>query len=58
LENTVTVADWIIVAVIVLSVIQAAISGFFHEAFGIAGLILGYWRRGITSGWRHGMRLI
>src|SRR6202790_4677981 len=37
-----TVADWIIVAVIVLSVIQAAISGFFHEAFGIAGLILGY----------------
>jgi membrane protein required for colicin V production len=42
LENTVTVADWIIVAVIVLSVIQAAISGFFHEAFGIAGLILGY----------------
>jgi len=38
----VTVADWIIVAVIVLSVIQAAISGFFHEAFGIAGLILGY----------------
>jgi membrane protein required for colicin V production len=42
LENTVAVADWIIVAVIVLSVIQAAISGFFHEAFGIAGLILGY----------------
>jgi membrane protein required for colicin V production len=42
LENTVTVADWIIVAVIVLSVIQAAISGFFHEAFGIAGIILGY----------------
>jgi membrane protein required for colicin V production len=37
-----TAADWIIVAVIVLSVIQAAISGFFHEAFGIAGLIVGY----------------
>jgi membrane protein required for colicin V production len=25
-----------------VSVIQAAISGFFHEAFGIAGLIVGY----------------
>jgi len=37
-----TLADWIIVVIIVLSVIQAAISGFFHEAFGIAGLILGY----------------
>ena len=37
-----TAADWIIVAVIVASVIQAAISGFFHEAFGIAGLVLGY----------------
>jgi membrane protein required for colicin V production len=37
-----TAADWIIAVVIVLSVIQAAISGFFHEAFGIAGLILGY----------------
>jgi membrane protein required for colicin V production len=37
-----TAADWIIVAVIVLSIIQAAVSGFFHEAFGIAGLIVGY----------------
>src|SRR5271170_1999917 len=35
-------ADWVIVAVIVVSVIQAAISGFFHEAFGIAGLVFGY----------------
>jgi len=38
----VTAADWIIVIVIAMSVVQAAISGFFHEAFGIAGLILGY----------------
>lgn len=37
-----TAADWIIVMVIAVSVLQAAISGFFHEAFGIAGLILGY----------------
>jgi membrane protein required for colicin V production len=37
-----TVADWVIVVIIAVSVIQAAISGFFHEAFGIAGLIVGY----------------
>ena len=37
-----TAADWVIVAVMAVSVIQAAISGFFHEAFGIAGLVLGY----------------
>jgi membrane protein required for colicin V production len=37
-----TGADWVIVAVIVISVVQASISGFFHEAFGIAGLIFGY----------------
>ena len=37
-----TAADWVTVAVIVVSVIQAAISGFFHEAFGIAGLVVGY----------------
>jgi membrane protein required for colicin V production len=42
LEKAMTAADWIIVAVIVMSVIQAAISGFFHEAFGIAGLVFGY----------------
>ncbi|HXZ39308.1 MAG TPA: CvpA family protein [Terriglobales bacterium] len=37
-----TGADWIILVVILLSVIQAASSGFFQEAFGIAGLVLGY----------------
>jgi membrane protein required for colicin V production len=37
-----TAADWVIVVVIIISVIQAAISGFFHEAFGIAGLVFGY----------------
>jgi len=35
-------ADWIIVAIIVVSIIQAAKAGFFHEAFGIGGLVLGY----------------
>src|SRR5271169_3680656 len=37
-----TAADWVIVVVIIMSVIQAAISGFFQEAFGIAGLVFGY----------------
>jgi membrane protein required for colicin V production len=36
------IADWIIVAVLLISVIQAASSGFFQEAFGIAGLVFGY----------------
>ncbi|HZP62218.1 MAG TPA: CvpA family protein [Terriglobales bacterium] len=35
-------ADWVIVGVVVLSVIQAASAGFFQEAFGIAGLFFGY----------------
>ncbi len=37
-----TVADWVIVAMLVVSVIQAVSSGFFQEAFGIAGLVFGY----------------
>ena len=36
------VADWIILLVLVVSVVQAASSGFFQEAFGIAGLVFGY----------------
>jgi membrane protein required for colicin V production len=38
----VTVADWIILVVLVISMVQAASSGFFQEAFGIAGLVFGY----------------
>src|SRR2546428_4221821 len=41
-ENGMSGADWIIVAIIVVSIIQAAKAGFFHEAFGIGGLVLGY----------------
>jgi membrane protein required for colicin V production len=37
-----TAADWVIVAAIVLSVVQAVSSGFFHEAFWMAGLVFGY----------------
>jgi len=35
-------ADWVIVAVLLLSVIEAASAGFFQGAFAIAGLIVGY----------------
>jgi membrane protein required for colicin V production len=35
-------ADWVILAAILASVIQAASQGFFQTAFGIAGLIVGY----------------
>jgi membrane protein required for colicin V production len=38
----VSLADWIILGVILLSLIQAASVGFFQEAFGIAGLVFGY----------------
>lgn len=36
------IADWIIVLVLLLSIAQAASSGFFQEAFSIAGLVFGY----------------
>jgi membrane protein required for colicin V production len=37
-----TAADWVILVVVLVSVVQAASAGFFQEAFGIAGLVLGY----------------
>ncbi len=42
-------ADWIIIAVLLVSVIQAASSGFFQEAFGIAGLVCGY----LLAAWQY-----
>ena len=46
----VNVADWIIIVVLVISVVQAASSGFFQEAFGIAGLVFGY----LIAAWEYG----
>jgi membrane protein required for colicin V production len=50
-----TFADWIILAVILASVIEAAIAGFFQVAFGIAGLVFGYlfatWHYQWVAGW-------
>src|SRR5437870_10220378 len=37
-----SVADWIILAFLLFSVATAAWEGFFHEAFGLAGLVAGY----------------
>ncbi len=42
-------ADWVILLVILVSVIQAASSGFFQEAFGIAGLVFGY----LLAAWQY-----
>lgn len=42
-------ADWIILLVILVSVVQAASSGFFQEAFGIAGLVFGY----VLAAWQY-----
>jgi membrane protein required for colicin V production len=48
-------ADWIIVVAVLLSIIHAAVQGFFQEAFAIAGLIAGYmaaaWQYGRLSRW-------
>jgi membrane protein required for colicin V production len=45
----VNVADWIILLVLLISVVQAASSGFFQEAFGIAGLVFGY----LIAAWQY-----
>jgi membrane protein required for colicin V production len=37
-----TIADWIILGFLVFSVTAAALEGFFHEAFKLAGLVVGY----------------
>jgi membrane protein required for colicin V production len=44
-----TVADWIILVVILISVAQAASAGFFQEAFGIGGLVFGY----LLAAWQY-----
>jgi membrane protein required for colicin V production len=44
-----SIADWIIIAFLVFSVTGAAIEGFFHEAFGLAGLVVGY----LVAAWQY-----
>jgi len=42
-------ADWAILAVLLISVVSATAQGFFHEAFGIAGLVVGY----LVAAWQY-----
>ena len=44
-----TLADWIICAVVLLNVITAAMQGFFSEALSMAGLIVGY----VVAAWQY-----
>ena len=44
-----SIADWIILGFLVFSVTSAAIEGFFHEAFKLAGLIVGY----LLAAWQY-----
>src|SRR5277367_2186070 len=44
-----SVADWIILGFLVFSVIAAAMEGFFHEAFKLAGLVVGY----LLAAWQY-----
>lgn len=43
------IVDWLILIVIVLSLLVAATEGFSHQAFGIAGLIVGY----LVAAWQY-----
>ena len=44
-----TLADWIICALVLVNVITAAMQGFFSEALSMAGLIVGY----IVAAWQY-----
>src|SRR5450631_1737329 len=44
-----SIADWIIIAFLVFSVAGAAIEGFFHEVFKLAGLVVGY----LVAAWQY-----
>lgn len=44
-----SIADWIILGFLLFSVVGAAIEGFFHEAFHLAGLVVGY----IVAAWQY-----
>ncbi len=44
-----SIADWIIFGSLIFFVITAAIEGFFHEAFQLAGLVVGY----LLAAWQY-----
>jgi membrane protein required for colicin V production len=45
----VNAADWAILGIVAVSAAVAASAGFFHQAFGIAGLIVGY----LLAAWQY-----
>ena len=49
------VADWAIASVVVVSTLTAASEGFFHQAFGLAGIVVGYllaaWQYHTVASW-------
>jgi membrane protein required for colicin V production len=44
-----TLADWMICALVLVNVVAAAVQGFFSEALTLAGLVLGY----IAAAWKY-----
>ncbi|MGO9085083.1 MAG: CvpA family protein [Candidatus Sulfotelmatobacter sp.] len=44
-----TLADWLICALVLVNVVTAAMQGFFSEALTIAGLVVGY----LVAAWRY-----
>jgi membrane protein required for colicin V production len=44
-----SLADWIILFVVLLNVVSAAFHGFFMEAFSLAGLVVGY----LAAAWQY-----
>ena len=44
-----SLADWVILGVVLLNVISAAIQGFFAEALSLAGLVVGY----LAAAWQY-----
>jgi membrane protein required for colicin V production len=44
-----TIADWFILAVVLVNVVAAAMQGFFSEALTMAGLVVGY----IVAAWKY-----
>src|SRR5205807_9955907 len=44
-----TVADWVICALVLVNVVTAAMQGFFSEALTMAGLVVGY----VVAAWKY-----
>lgn len=50
-----TIADWVIIGIVVISVLLAAAQGFFFEAISLGGLVVGYllaaWEYHVVADW-------